>query len=45
MAEKFSVAGYDNFIDFMKNLNSGNKIVNILFTGAKNLDVSSDFRK
>jgi hypothetical protein len=35
MAENFKVAGYDGFVQFMKNLNAGGKIVNVLFTGAK----------
>jgi hypothetical protein len=35
MAETFKVAGYDGFVQFMKNLNAGGKIVNVLFTGAK----------
>lgn len=34
MAEKHSVAGYENFIEFMKNFKSS-KFINILFTGEK----------
>lgn len=40
MAEKFKVTGYESFVQFMKELKSEGKIVNVLFTGAKNENVS-----
>lgn len=35
MAEEHSVAGYENFIEFMKNFSSSKKEINILFSGEK----------
>lgn len=40
MAEKFKVTGYEAFVQFMKELKTEGKIVNILFTGAKDENVS-----
>lgn len=34
MAEEHSVAGYENFVEFMKNFSS-KKVINILFSGEK----------
>uniref|UniRef100_A0A1Q3FYI8 Thioredoxin domain-containing protein 17 n=1 Tax=Culex tarsalis TaxID=7177 RepID=A0A1Q3FYI8_CULTA len=35
MVQKHYVAGYQNFIDFMKNFKADGQDINILFTGAK----------
>jgi hypothetical protein len=45
MAEHFKVAGYDGFVEFMKNLKSGSKIVNVYFSGAKDENVSGFLKK
>lgn len=41
MAEKFIVKGYEEFVEMMKDLKTEGKIVNVLFTGEKNENVSS----
>lgn len=35
MVQKHSVAGYENFVSFMKDFQSNGQMVNILFSGAK----------
>ncbi|XP_065080871.1 thioredoxin domain-containing protein 17-like [Ochlerotatus camptorhynchus] len=35
MVHKHHVAGYDNFVSFMKDLKSNGQVMNVLFTGAK----------
>ncbi|XP_019541347.2 thioredoxin domain-containing protein 17 [Aedes albopictus] len=35
MVQKHYVAGYENFVTFMKDFKSNGQVVNVLFTGAK----------
>lgn len=45
MAEKHHVKGYESFVQFMKDFKAEDKIVNVLFSGAKDekVSLSSDF--
>lgn len=40
MAEKHHVKGYDAFVLFMKDFKAADKVVNVLFSGAKDDEVS-----
>lgn len=40
MAEKHHVKGYDGFVQFMKDFKAADKVVNVLFSGAKDEKVS-----
>lgn len=39
MAEEHKVKGYDGFIQFLKDFKAEGKIVNVLFSGAKDAQV------
>lgn len=40
MAEEHHVKGYDGFVQFMKDFDTKDKIINILFSGEKDEQVS-----
>lgn len=40
MAEKHHVKGYEAFLQFMKDFKAADKVVNVLFSGAKDEKVS-----
>lgn len=40
MVEKHNVKGYEGFFDLMKKLKAGEKVINVLFSGAKDENVS-----
>lgn len=42
MTEQHHVKGYEGFIQFIKDFKAGGKLVNVLFSGEKDSNVSFD---